>query len=664
MSDIKSNLTSYPSVIDTATLIADCSGNPCVGGDQVTAIQQNGPNSAIVAIENVLGITPQGSAGTLVARLAVMLNSDGGLLRGTNFPSSPPALPHLFYRTDVDVLYFYDLGTAAYVSLASSVGLTNYVRTDVPATISAQHTFNPVITEAPFLLGANAQGQRVIGATADTLWDGAALRSLAATGIPYAIPEADSSGTLRTWLQTITALQTSSTTLLSTDFNKIQNCSSGASFVLSLPAAAANTWSWVLFKNINTGAVTISVTADGIVNPILSQYDAILLYSDGTNWHITWWLSSTILGVVISTSSQANAVPKADGSGKLSAGWGGNASGLATLDANTRLVQDTVTAYDGSGSRSFSATPGANKIPVADANGVLGSGWAGLVGVQILQTPGDAIYTPTPGTHNIIVELLSGAGGGGGTSAVLNTVAGAGGGGGYALRKIFNISGTRNFHVADGGAGGGFSTNGADGQQGAFFDVPLQTFTVTIASPAVFTAVAHGLAINDSIQLSTDGALPTGLSTGITYYIISAGFTVDSFRVSTTRGGAAVNTSGTQSGTHKLLKPLLEASGGVGGVAGTTGPVGSSGGIGVYGDLLISGSASGAMQASLLTAQGSSGGPPIYGSPMALQIVSIGTNGLNAPKFGVGGTGAISVSAVAHTGGNGSQGLIIIREYS
>lgn len=88
----------------------------------------------------------------------------------------------------------------------------------------------------------------------------------------------------------------------------------------------------------------------------------------------------------------------------------------------------------------------------------------------------------------------------------------------------------------------------------AFLDVygPLagQVFTVTIATPALFTKVAHGLVLNDKIVFATTGALPTGLTAGTTYHIISAGLTADDFEVSATQGGAAINTSGTQSGVH------------------------------------------------------------------------------------------------------------------
>src|SRR3990167_5587824 len=78
-----------------------------------------------------------------------------------------------------------------------------------------------------------------------------------------------------------------------------------------------------------------------------------------------------------------------------------------------------------------------------------------------------------------------------------------------------------------------------------------EVFTVTIATPAVFTSTAHGLAAGDRVKLRTTGALPTGLCVDTVYFVISAGLTADAFQLSTTDGGAAINTSGTQSGTHR-----------------------------------------------------------------------------------------------------------------
>lgn len=76
--------------------------------------------------------------------------------------------------------------------------------------------------------------------------------------------------------------------------------------------------------------------------------------------------------------------------------------------------------------------------------------------------------------------------------------------------------------------------------------------SISNASPAVFTKTSHGLVANDALVLSTTGALPTGLTVGTVYYVRSGGLTADEFTVSTTPGGAAVNTSSAGSGTHSM----------------------------------------------------------------------------------------------------------------
>ena len=75
------------------------------------------------------------------------------------------------------------------------------------------------------------------------------------------------------------------------------------------------------------------------------------------------------------------------------------------------------------------------------------------------------------------------------------------------------------------------------------------TATMTIASPAVVT-IPHCAVAGDKVVFTTTGALPTGVTAGQVYYVISAGLTGNAFEFSTTSGGSAVNTSGTQSGTH------------------------------------------------------------------------------------------------------------------
>lgn len=74
-------------------------------------------------------------------------------------------------------------------------------------------------------------------------------------------------------------------------------------------------------------------------------------------------------------------------------------------------------------------------------------------------------------------------------------------------------------------------------------------FTVTIASPAVVTfstTVANG----EAVMFTTTGTLPTGLSAGTVYYVTNVvGSTAN---LSATYGGALIDTTGTQSGTHYL----------------------------------------------------------------------------------------------------------------
>lgn len=77
---------------------------------------------------------------------------------------------------------------------------------------------------------------------------------------------------------------------------------------------------------------------------------------------------------------------------------------------------------------------------------------------------------------------------------------------------------------------------------------PSSVVTITIASPGVITWTAHPLLVNDVVIFTTTGALPTGLTAGTKYYVIST--TTNTFQVSTSVAGTAVNTSGSQSGTH------------------------------------------------------------------------------------------------------------------
>ena len=81
------------------------------------------------------------------------------------------------------------------------------------------------------------------------------------------------------------------------------------------------------------------------------------------------------------------------------------------------------------------------------------------------------------------------------------------------------------------------------------FATASATVTISNASPGVITWTAHGIAADQPVAFTTTGALPTGLSASTTYYVKTV-LSVDTFTVSATVGGAAINTSSAGSGTH------------------------------------------------------------------------------------------------------------------
>jgi len=76
--------------------------------------------------------------------------------------------------------------------------------------------------------------------------------------------------------------------------------------------------------------------------------------------------------------------------------------------------------------------------------------------------------------------------------------------------------------------------------------------TISIASPAVITLSSHGFSAGDVVKFTTDGNLPSGINPSNNYFVLAAGLGLNSFRVSLTPGGLAADTTGTQSGTHRV----------------------------------------------------------------------------------------------------------------
>lgn len=113
----------------------------------------------------------------------------------------------------------------------------------------------------------------------------------------------------------------------------------------------------------------------------------------------------------------------------------------------------------------------------------------------------------------------------------------------------FSYNNTQTFAIQLGAGYFRFHTQAATLQAGALpAYVPSAAVTISIASPAVVTWNAHGLAAGSPVSFATTGALPTGIVAGTTYYVANP--TTNTFQLAQTAGGTPIGTSGTQSGTQ------------------------------------------------------------------------------------------------------------------
>lgn len=82
------------------------------------------------------------------------------------------------------------------------------------------------------------------------------------------------------------------------------------------------------------------------------------------------------------------------------------------------------------------------------------------------------------------------------------------------------------------------------------------TVTITIASPAVISFTGHGFSNTGTspVVFTTTGALPTGIVSGTVYWSVPGTITAGTFQIASSAAnalaGTAINTSGSQSGTH------------------------------------------------------------------------------------------------------------------
>jgi hypothetical protein len=89
---------------------------------------------------------------------------------------------------------------------------------------------------------------------------------------------------------------------------------------------------------------------------------------------------------------------------------------------------------------------------------------------------------------------------------------------------------------------------------GEFVSGTVDTCTISIANPTIITRNSHGFIAGDVIRFITTGGLPTGLQVFARYFVIAAGLGLNDFQVSAEPGGTAVETIGSQFGTHSVGK--------------------------------------------------------------------------------------------------------------
>lgn len=80
--------------------------------------------------------------------------------------------------------------------------------------------------------------------------------------------------------------------------------------------------------------------------------------------------------------------------------------------------------------------------------------------------------------------------------------------------------------------------------------VQVRSVAIPIGTTPTITGAAHGLTNGTRVYLTTTGTLPGGLSPNTNYYVIQA--TTNTFKLAKSAGGASINTSGSQSGSHVI----------------------------------------------------------------------------------------------------------------
>ena len=88
------------------------------------------------------------------------------------------------------------------------------------------------------------------------------------------------------------------------------------------------------------------------------------------------------------------------------------------------------------------------------------------------------------------------------------------------------------------------------------FEIATDLVTVKTSTVIGLKTNQHLLSVGDEVVFAaSSGALPTGVVSGTTYFVASDSFTSTSFKISAASGGAAINFTGTATGTYNISGP-------------------------------------------------------------------------------------------------------------
>lgn len=241
------------------------------------------------------------------------------------------------------------------------------------------------------------------------------------------------------------------------------------------------------------------------------------------------------------------------------------------------------------GSGAFCSSTDAANLTGTVASARLSGSYTGITGVGALAAGSAGAGFSIDLTAVTLTHAVPAANGGAGT---VNGALKGNGSGAVSQAACADLSdGTTNCSAAVGQLPGtATNDNAAAGKVGEYRSASnadtgtafgTSTVTITIASPAVVTwgtttpFVCNGPPGNVAgaavINFTTTGALPTGIVSGTNYYVICSSISGNSFQIATSAAnaiaGTAINTSGTQSGTHTGAPTALLSSGVISNVA-------------------------------------------------------------------------------------------------